>query len=104
MMIRRMAPYDMLTQLCSGLAGETSVMRSAAVTGLCLLMLEHRGDPELMKAAAELIPTVSLLLKDDCPEETRAVLSYVRVCAAVLPARGELQGIINWLFISHYYY
>lgn len=70
------------------------MMRSAAVTGLCLLMLEHRGDTELMKAAADLISTVSLLLKDECPEETRAVLSYVRVCAAVLPARGGLEGAL----------
>lgn len=94
MMIRKITPYEMLTQLCSGMAGETSVMRSAAVTGLCLLVLEHRGDTELMIAAANLLPTVCLLLRDECPEETRAVLSYVRVCAAVLPLRGALEGAL----------
>ena len=93
-MIRKITPYEMLTQLCSGMAGETSVMRSAAVTGLCLLVLEHRGHPELMKAAADLLPTVCLLLRDECPEETRAVLSFVRVCAAVLPVRGTLEGAL----------
>lgn len=94
LMIRKITPYEMLTQLCSGMAGETSVMRSAAVTGLCLLVLEHRGDHDLMKAAADLLPTVCLLLRDECPEETRAVLSYVRVCAAVLPLKGALEGAL----------
>ena len=94
LMIRKITPYEMLTQLCSGMAGETSVMRSAAVTGLCLLVLEHRGDAAIMVAAADLLPTVCLLLRDECPEETRAVLSYVRVCAAVLPLRGPLEGAL----------
>ena len=100
MMIRTITPYEMLTQLCSGMAGETSVMRSAAVTGLCLLVLEHRGDSELMKAAADLLPTVCLLLRDECPEETRAVLSYVRVCAAVLPTKGPLEGALPQIVFS----
>lgn len=99
-MIRKITPYEMLTQLCSGMAGETSVMRSAAVTGLCLLTLEHRGDPDLMKAAADLLSTVCLLLKDECPEETRAVLSYVRVCAAVLPTKGPLEGALPQIVFS----
>lgn len=100
LMIRKITPYEMLTQLCSGIAGETSVMRSAAVTGLCLLVLEHRGDSELMKSAAELLPTVCFLLRDECPEETRAVLSYVRVCAAVLPTKGPLEGALPQIVFS----
>ena len=76
------------------------MMRSAAVTGLCLLVLEHRGEPELMKAAADLLPTVCLLLRDECPEETRAVLSYVRVCAAVLPAKTHLEGALPQIVYS----
>ena len=90
MMIRRLPDQEMLMQLCSGMAGETSVMRSAAVTGLCLLLLERRTERDLLLAAAELLPTVCLLLRDQCPEETRAVLSFVRVCAAVLPSRDAL--------------
>jgi hypothetical protein len=57
-----------------------------------------------MKAAAELIPTVSLLLKDECPEETRAVLSYVRVCAAVLPREGGLQEALPHVYICIFIY
>jgi ribosomal RNA-processing protein 12 len=69
-------------------------MRSAAVTGLCLLMLERRTERDLAHAAAELLPTVCLLLRDRCPEETRAVLSFVRVCAAVLPAKHVLPAAL----------
>ena len=42
----------------------SAVMRSAAVTGLCLLMLEQRTERDLMQAAADLVPTVCLLLRD----------------------------------------
>ena len=41
--------------------------------------------PLLLSNAFALLPTVSLLLREECVEQSRAVLGYFRVCVNVLP-------------------
>lgn len=64
------------------LAGETAVMRSSAVLALCMLLVEHRGDINLITNAAALLPTISLLLREQCVEESRAILAYFKACVS----------------------
>jgi ribosomal RNA-processing protein 12 len=70
--------------LCSALVGETTTMRSSAITCMCLLILENRNNQVLLSIAVQLIPTVTMLLQEQSPDQTKAVLSYVKVCCAVL--------------------
>jgi ribosomal RNA-processing protein 12 len=95
-MIKRVPSQELLLQLCAGIAGETSVMRSAAITGLCLLFHQKR-EPALLQYAAGLLPTVCLLLREECPEMTRSVLSFLKVCSAVLPTNGLLESVLPQL-------
>jgi ribosomal RNA-processing protein 12 len=83
--VRSLSSIQMLTHLCSAIVGETAYMRSSAIIGLCVLIFEHRNDEELLYQVADLLPTICLLLKEECSEMTRAVLSFLRVCSAVLP-------------------
>jgi ribosomal RNA-processing protein 12 len=73
----------MLLQFCCAILGETATMRASGVIGLCILILEHRFDMVLMNRIIEIFPSVCLLLQQQCVEQTRAVLSFVRVCASV---------------------
>ena len=59
-------------------------MRASAVIGLCLLLLQHRDDASFVAQAATFLSTIFLLLQDENPEQTRAVLGVARVFAAVL--------------------
>jgi ribosomal RNA-processing protein 12 len=80
------ATRDIFMQLVEAVHEETSLSRSAGVIGMCMLMLEKRDDPELMQLAVDFLPSITSLLEGTpCSEQSRAVLSYVRVCAAVLP-------------------
>jgi ribosomal RNA-processing protein 12 len=83
--VANLSPMQMLTHLCSAIVGETAYMRSSAIIGLCVLIFEHREDEELLVNVADLLPTICLLLKEQCSEMSRAVLSFLRVCSAVLP-------------------
>jgi ribosomal RNA-processing protein 12 len=85
MMVRRLPAMEIITQLCSAIVAETTVMRSSAVIGMCLLLFERRDEEMLSDWAVELSPTIFLLLKEESTEMTRAVLSFIRVCCVVLP-------------------
>lgn len=85
MIIEQTPTEGMLVRLCSGIVGETAVMRSSSVIGICMLFLAKRTDMRLMENAVELIPTISLLLREECAEQSKAALSFFRVCSAVLP-------------------
>eukprot|EP01038_Epipyxis_sp_PR26KG_P008350 gene8350-11296_t len=76
---------ELILKLCSGLIGETASMRSAALNGICILLLEQRDDEELISYAAHLLPSIVLLLKEEISEQTKAVLSYFRICSAIFP-------------------
>ena len=91
-------PVDVLPQLFAGIVGETATMRSAAIIGLCVLVHQYqvrsRGDDDenynreqhehLLDCLARLIPTVVLLAEEGSVEQTRAVLSFCRVCTGAL--------------------
>lgn len=85
--VKSLSSMQMLTHLCSAIVGETAYMRSSAIIGLCVLIYEHRESEELLNQVADLLPTICLLLKEQCSEMTKAVLSFLRVCSAVLPQR-----------------
>lgn len=77
---------EMFVRLSSSTNMDSSLMRSSSLIGLCMLLLDNRSDDELLKYAAEFLPTVSMLLeKERSSEQTRAVLSFIRVCVAVFP-------------------
>lgn len=78
-----------LTDTLSSAAGPsvnaTSVLKSSAVTALCLLLLQHRSRPAMLRAGVELLPQVGELLVADCPHQSKAVLSYLRVFVSIQP-------------------
>lgn len=84
LLIRRSNPQEMLVRLCSAVVGETAVMRSSAIIGICMLFLDWRQDLSVVASAAQLFPTLTMLLREECAELTRAVLSYIRVCVSIL--------------------
>jgi ribosomal RNA-processing protein 12 len=88
-LIVRVSTQQMLMQLCSAIVGETTIMRSSGIVGLCVLLLEKRHDAQdgamLLQQAAVLLPTISILLREECAEQTRAIMSFIRVCCASLP-------------------
>ena len=63
----------------------TSVLKSSTVTALCLLLLQHRTHPVMLEAGVTLLPQVGELLIADCPHQTKAVLSYLRVFVSIQP-------------------
>eukprot|EP01035_Chromulina_nebulosa_P023847 gene23847-30941_t len=76
----------LVTQFCSALVAETSSMRSAAVSGLCMLFLEKRSEESALGYLQQLLPTVVTLLQcDGSVDQARAVLSYIRVSCSILP-------------------
>ena len=77
-------PGNMFNLLCSGLAGETSAMRSSAIFGISVLLLEQRENSELIAGACALLPTVCMLFQEESVEQTRAILGMLRVCANVM--------------------
>eukprot|EP01041_Mallomonas_annulata_P002047 gene2047-3978_t len=84
---KRVEPRILFTQLCSAVVAETTLMRSSAVIGLCLLAMERRQEMWLLEQLAQLVNTLVLLLKEECAEQTRAILTYLRVCVSVLPVQ-----------------
>lgn len=92
LLLQRCEPNEMLVRLCSAVVGETSVMRSSGVIGICMLFLQWRDDAAIVVQAAHLFPTLCLLLQEECPELTRAVLSFIRVSVSVLPVELLLHG------------
>jgi ribosomal RNA-processing protein 12 len=77
---------DSLLLLGSAIVGETASLRVGGVTGLCILLLEKRSDMSLLSQVISALDTVCYLLKNESVEESRAVLSFLRVCANVLPS------------------
>ena len=75
---------QVLPQLYSGIVAETSGMRSAVIIGLCILVTQKREDPVLLQNIAALSPTIMLLLQEHCVEQTRAILTFLKVCVSVL--------------------
>jgi len=61
----------------------TSVLKSSTVTALCLLLLHHRTHSGMLEAGVSLLPQVGELLVADCPHQTKAVLSYLRVFVSI---------------------
>jgi len=60
-------------------------MRSSAIIGLCLQAMEHRSDDWMHTQITEVIGTLILLLQEECAEQSRACLAFIRVCVSVLP-------------------
>jgi ribosomal RNA-processing protein 12 len=87
--IARVSTQQMLTQLCSAIVGETTIMRSSGIVGLCILLLEKRFDAtdgkSLLTHATALLSTICILLREESSEQTRAILSFIRICCASLP-------------------
>lgn len=83
-MVKQMEPAVIFPQLCSGVVGETFLMRSSSIIGLCVLVLAQRTDNWLLDQARELLPTLVLLLKEENSEQTRAVLAFIRVFVTVM--------------------
>ena len=65
----------------------TSVLKSSTVTALCLLLLHHRSNAMMLEAGVTLLPQVGELLIADCPHQTKAVLSYLRVFVSIQPVQ-----------------
>lgn len=84
-MVRRLPPNDLFVKLCSAIVGETSIMRSSALIAICMLLFEQRTDEQLLNSAADLLPSICLLLGEQCAETSRAVMSFLRVCSSVFP-------------------
>jgi ribosomal RNA-processing protein 12 len=74
-----------LTNVADVKTNAGSVLKSSIVTALCLLMLHHRSNPAVLSAGVQLLPQVGELLVDDCPHQTKAVLSYIRVFVSIQP-------------------
>ncbi|KAJ1434364.1 armadillo-type protein [Ochromonadaceae sp. CCMP2298] len=84
--VERVPAAELLPYLAQALGESNSkIMRSSAVTGLCLLVLARRAEVPVLAAGVELLPQVGQLLVDDCPHQSKAVLSYLRVFASVQP-------------------
>lgn len=66
-------------------AGSTSIIRSSATTGLCLLILHHRDNIHILNKAIELLVPIGSMLIEGCPHETKAVLTYIKVFVSVQP-------------------
>ena len=71
--VNRIDPNELVMKLCSALVAETSLMRSAAVTGFCLLLLEKRDNEEVVDQCRQLIPSVCLLLQEETADQSKAV-------------------------------
>ena len=83
--IKKISPDVLLPQIFSAIVAETTLMRSSAVIGLCLMLIERRSDEWLIDQAAKMLPTIVLLLHEECTEQSRAVLAFLRVVVAILP-------------------
>ena len=84
-MISNLPPMVMFSHFCSALVGETTIMRSSAIIGMCILLYQYREDDEIVNNACELLPTICMLLREESTEMSKAVLSYIRVCASIIP-------------------
>lgn len=84
-MISNLPPMIMFSHFCSALVGETTIMRSSAIIGMCILLYQYRDDDEIINNACELLPTICMLLREESTEMSKAVLSYIRVCASIIP-------------------
>lgn len=83
--IKRLEPVQLMLSLSAALVAETVLMRSSAVVGLCMLLIEHRTNETSIQYAGQLFPSVCLLLQEGAAEQTKAVLSYIKVCCAIFP-------------------
>ena len=85
--IHTLQPGDMMTELSKvlHLEGASSSLKSSAATGLCILIMTHRTSEVVLVRSVELLPSVGELLVDDCPHQTKAALSYIRVFVSVQP-------------------
>jgi len=83
--IRTLQPGDMMAELSKvlHLEGASSSLKSSAATGLCILIMTHRNSEVVLARSVELLPSVGELLVDDCPHQTKAALSYIRVFVSV---------------------
>lgn len=87
-----------LTRLAAALVAETAVMRSAAVLGLCVAFVQHRNTAGITQHFPALLGTACLLLQEESAEVSRAVLTFVKVCCAVVPTdslRDQLPRVIS---------
>ena len=74
-----------LARLASAIVAETPVMRSAAILGLCVAFVQHRGTLGIAQHFPSLLSTTCLLLQEENAEVSRAVLTFIKVCCAVVP-------------------
>jgi ribosomal RNA-processing protein 12 len=107
--IRRLQPATVMQLLAAILQSPTptdnaqqssNILKSSAVTALCLLLLHHRNSPQMLAQAVEILPGVGELLIADCPHQTKAVLSYLRVFVTIQPvetisSEALLPNIVN---------
>jgi len=92
-MVQKLDPQQLFVKLCSALVAETTVMRSSAVIAICMLLLEHQDDAAVVQYALELYPSLSMLLAENCVEQTRAFLQYTKVCCIVVHSKEQLEQL-----------
>lgn len=97
--VNRMDTSSLLTLLCSAVVAETVVMRASAIVALCLVLVHKRTEPIAHEFAIQLLPVVTVLLNQDCVEQARAVLSFVKTCCAVL-SPNELRLVLPYVAAS----
>jgi len=90
-MIERCDSPFLLTLVCAGLAAETSVVRSAALMALSLLLVTRRNDQYLLEQVPRMLETCLILVQEQSREQIRAVLGLMRVLVAALPTE-DLSG------------
>lgn len=85
--INRFPSEQLFIKLCSAIVAETTTMRSSAVISICLLMMEHSENEVLVQNIVSLYPSLSLLLTENCVEQTRAFLQYTKImCSIISPS------------------
>jgi ribosomal RNA-processing protein 12 len=84
-MSRAVTVSDLFTRLINASLSEISMIRSSAIISICMLLLERREESELHQLIIDGFPNILKFLGEQIPEQTRAVLSLIRVCIAILP-------------------
>ena len=88
-----------LTRLAAALVAETSVMRSAAVLGLCVALIQHRNTVGVEQHFPSLLSTVCLLLREEGAEVSRVVLTFMKVCCAVILQLPRGATVFHYIFV-----
>lgn len=83
-----------ISLLSAAMSSSNPSHHSPAVTALCMLILERRHDPAMLRYADNLLPTVLGLQSEGASgENVKAVLSYLKVIVSVLPV-DLIEGIV----------